>query len=74
VAIEEMGGPMIYWRPGRVDADNGTKTPPDGRLPDASQGAKHVEDVFSRMGFNDEVRLLDGDASVVAGFRSKIDS
>lgn len=50
-----MGGPVIPWRPGRVDADNGKKCPPDGRLPDASQGAKHVDDVFSRMGFNDEV-------------------
>lgn len=53
-----MGGPVIPWRPGRVDADNGKKCPPDGRLPDASQGAKHVEDVFSRMGFNDEVGAL----------------
>lgn len=54
-----MGGPVIPWRPGRVDADNGKKCPPDGRLPDASQGAKHVDDVFSRMGFNDEVNCFE---------------
>jgi cytochrome c peroxidase len=26
----------------------------DGRLPDASQGARHIRDVFGRMGFNDQ--------------------
>jgi cytochrome c peroxidase len=26
---------------------------PDGRLPDAAQGAGHVRDVFGRMGFDD---------------------
>ncbi len=49
-----MGGPVIPWRPGRTDADDGSKTVPDGRLPDASQGAAHIREVFGRMGFNDE--------------------
>lgn len=54
VAVEEMGGPVIPWRPGRTDAVDGTKTVPDGRLPDASQGQGHIRDVFYRMGFNDQ--------------------
>ncbi|KAJ3278705.1 cytochrome c peroxidase [Borealophlyctis nickersoniae] len=56
-AIEEMGGPSIPWRPGRADlvADNivPDDVPENGRLPDASQGAAHVRDVFNRMGFTD---------------------
>lgn len=54
VAIESMGGPHIPWRSGRADKDNGTYCPPDGRLPDASQGAAHIRTVFGRMGFNDQ--------------------
>lgn len=54
VAIEEAGGPVIPWKPGRSDAVDGTKIVPDGRLPDASQGPSHVRDVFSRMGFTDQ--------------------
>lgn len=50
VAIKEMGGPKINWRPGRTDE---AKVPPNGRLPDAAQGASHIRDVFYRMGFND---------------------
>eukprot|EP00276_Gloeochaete_wittrockiana_P020759 CAMPEP_0184340834 /NCGR_PEP_ID=MMETSP1089-20130417/9486_1 /TAXON_ID=38269 ORGANISM="Gloeochaete wittrockiana, Strain SAG46.84" /NCGR_SAMPLE_ID=MMETSP1089 /ASSEMBLY_ACC=CAM_ASM_000445 /LENGTH=303 /DNA_ID=CAMNT_0026668839 /DNA_START=61 /DNA_END=972 /DNA_ORIENTATION=+ len=53
VAIEAMGGPKITWRPGRTDAPNGLKAPPDGRLPDASKGQDHVRDIFGRMGFSD---------------------
>lgn len=54
VAIEEMGGPKIKWRPGRTDDEDGKRSPADGRLPDASQGAKHIRDIFYRMGFNDQ--------------------
>lgn len=54
VAIEEMGGPKINWRPGRQDFNDGKKSPPDGRLPDAAQGAQHIRDIFYRMGFNDQ--------------------
>ncbi len=46
---------------GRVDQTDGTKCPPNGRLPDASQGAQHLRDVFYRMGFNDqEIVALSG--------------
>ena len=36
VAIEEMGGPTINWKPGRVDTNDQSKVPPNGRLPDAT--------------------------------------
>jgi len=54
VAIEEMGGPKIPWRPGRVDAPDGKTAAPDGHLPDAGKGADHVRHIFNRMGFNDQ--------------------
>jgi len=54
VAIEEMGGPKITWRPGRSDYTDDKMVPPNGRLPDAAQGAAHIRDVFYRMGFNDQ--------------------
>ncbi|ORZ36958.1 mitochondrial putative cytochrome c peroxidase [Catenaria anguillulae PL171] len=39
--------------------------PPNGRLPDAAQGASHVRDVFYRMGFNDrEIVALLGAHSI----------
>jgi len=53
VAIESMGGPKIVWRPGRSDKPDSTHCTPDGRLPDASKGASHVREIFSRMGFSD---------------------
>ena len=37
VAIENMGGPNIKWRKGRVDYNKST-TVPDGRLPSADKG------------------------------------
>ncbi|OBZ70799.1 Cytochrome c peroxidase, mitochondrial [Grifola frondosa] len=64
-AIQEMGGPKIPWRPGRIDGFSAQCTP-DGRLPDASQGADHLRNVsvwtiFYRMGFNDqEIVALSG--------------
>lgn len=54
VAIETMGGPVVPWRPGRVDAAAGSSCPPEGRLPDAKLGASHIRDIFGRMGFNDQ--------------------
>lgn len=61
VAIEEMGGPTIPWTPGRIDKPNGSHCPPDGRLPDASQGAPHLRDIFHRMGMSDrEIVALSG--------------
>jgi len=54
IAIEEMGGPKIPWRPGRVDAVDGSDTVPDGRLPDGDKGAAHLRHIFYKMGFNDQ--------------------
>lgn len=45
-AIQEMGGPKIPWRPGRIDGFSAQATP-DGRLPDAAQGAQHLRNVRS---------------------------
>jgi hypothetical protein len=39
-----MGGPKIPWRPGRIDGFAQQATP-DGRLPDATQGADHLRNV-----------------------------
>ncbi|PKS06414.1 hypothetical protein jhhlp_007162, partial [Lomentospora prolificans] len=59
-AVQEMLGPQIPYRPGRTDRDISACTP-DGRLPDASQGSKHLRDIFYRMGFNDqEIVALSG--------------
>lgn len=51
-AVQELGGPTIPWRPGRVDRDVSSCTP-DGRLPDGSKEQKHIRDIFYRMGFDD---------------------
>ncbi|KAJ1548669.1 heme peroxidase, partial [Cladochytrium tenue] len=53
-AIQEMGGPVVPWRPGRADAESAAACTPDGRLPDAAQGQDHVRDIFYRMGFGDQ--------------------
>lgn len=52
-AIQEMQGPKIPWRPGRVDADE-KDTPENGRLPDATQGSDYVRHYFGRFGFSDQ--------------------
>jgi catalase (peroxidase I) len=60
-AVEKTGGPKIPVGMGRVDQPDCNKCPPNGRLPDASQGAQHLRDVFYRMGFNDqEIVVLSG--------------
>jgi len=60
-AIEFLNGPKVPHAFGRIDAPNGTYCPPNGRLPDAAQGAAHLRDVFYRMGFNDqEIVALSG--------------
>jgi cytochrome c peroxidase len=58
VAVEEAGGPKIPFRLGRSDMEDGSTSPPDGRLPDADKGARvhtiqHMRDIFYRMGFSD---------------------
>lgn len=50
-AVQEMAGPKIPWRPGRIDGFAKDATP-DGRLPDATQGAPHVRNIFGRMGYD----------------------
>lgn len=60
-AIKAMGGPDIPWLPGRTDYVDDSKLPPQGRLPDAAQGADHVRSIFYRMGFHDrEIVALSG--------------
>ncbi|CAK7334241.1 unnamed protein product [Dovyalis caffra] len=51
VAVEVTGGPTIDFVPGRKDS---TESPEEGRLPDATQGAPHLRDVFYRMGLSDK--------------------
>jgi cytochrome c peroxidase len=53
VAINELGGPIVPWKSGRVDATDEGLVPPNGRLPNAELGEQHIRDVFYRMGFND---------------------
>lgn len=65
VAIEFMGGPMPPFKFGRTDDPDGKNCPPNGRLPDASQGADHLREVFNRMGFDDqEIVVLSGGHTV----------
>lgn len=52
-AVKLTEGPDIPFRYGRSDQPDGSKCPPNGRLPDAALGAQHLRDVFGRMGFDD---------------------
>ncbi|KAF9294843.1 heme peroxidase [Mortierella antarctica] len=53
-AIQEMGGPIVKWRSGRIDGEEGN-CPPDGRLPDGARpDSQHTRDIFYKMGFNDQ--------------------
>ena len=61
VAIKEMGGPDIVFKPGRTDYVDDSKLPPRGRLPDGAQGSDHIRHIFYRMGFSDqEIVALSG--------------
>ena len=68
-AIHTMGGPVIPWSSGRVDAPDPSAVTPDGRLPNADSGppgsdksdATHLRTIFGRMGFSDqEIVALSG--------------
>jgi len=67
-AIENMGGPVVGFTPGRTDAVKPNTAPakdkrftPDDRLPDGDKDAQHLRDVFYRMGFDDrEIVCLSG--------------
>ena len=49
-AVQESGGPVVPWRPGRIDGFEHHVTP-DGRLPDASKAEDHLRQIFYRMGW-----------------------
>ena len=49
-AVEFLGGPAVPHKLGRSDAPMGAATPPNGRLPDASQGAQVLHSPRSRIG------------------------
>ncbi|ODQ82795.1 hypothetical protein BABINDRAFT_29825 [Babjeviella inositovora NRRL Y-12698] len=51
-AVQELGGPKVKWRAGRVDQD-ASKCPPNGKLPDASRDAPYVRNLFARMGMTE---------------------
>ncbi|XBI52170.1 hypothetical protein VPH35_034578 [Triticum aestivum] len=52
VAVEVTGGPEVPFHPGRQDKP---EPPPEGRLPDATQGSDHLRQVFStQMGLSDQ--------------------
>jgi len=68
VAIQEMQGPIMPWRPGRQDLDESYCTP-DGRLPDGSKGQDHVRAIFGRMGFNDQEMVALSGAHALGKFK-----
>lgn len=60
MAVQELGGPKVPWRPGRSDREAAHCTP-DGRLPDGDKEQDHLRFIFYRMGFNDqEIAALSG--------------
>lgn len=60
-AVNFCGGPEIPHRYGRTDAPDASHCPPNGLIPDASQGADHLREQFYRMGMNDqEIVALSG--------------
>ena len=60
MACEFTGGPKVPVEVGRKD-QGPEGCPPNGRLPDAAQGAQHLRDVFYRQGFDDrEIVALSG--------------
>jgi L-ascorbate peroxidase len=68
-AVEFCGGLPMPFRFGRVDAPEDKCTPP-GRLPDATQGTRHIRDIFYRMGFNDqEIVALSGGHTIGRAYK-----
>ncbi|KAF8800175.1 heme peroxidase [Phlegmacium glaucopus] len=56
-AIQEMAGPKIPWRPGRIDGFAAQATP-DGRLPDAKQGGTTLGASFTAWGTKRQALIL----------------
>lgn len=60
-AVAYAKGPTMPCLFGRTEAQSDAACPPEGRLPDASKGAAHLRDTFSRMTFEDwEIVALSG--------------
>ncbi|KNA25519.1 hypothetical protein SOVF_006050 [Spinacia oleracea] len=58
LAVEVTGGPKIPFFPGRPDAPNNQDS---GALPNPNGDAKHLKDIFYRMGLNDrDIVVLSG--------------
>ncbi|XP_030522061.1 L-ascorbate peroxidase 2, cytosolic-like [Rhodamnia argentea] len=51
VAVEITGGPEIPFHPGRPDKN---EPPPEGRLPEATNGPNRLRQVFGQMGLSDK--------------------
>ncbi|TIB65289.1 hypothetical protein E3P77_02818 [Wallemia ichthyophaga] len=52
VGLQEMGGPKVAWRPGRIDGMD-EREAITNRLPDGAKDEKHVQNIFDRLGFDD---------------------
>jgi len=71
-AVKLTGGPDVPFRFGRTDAPDGSGCPANGRLPDAALGARHLREVFGRMGFGDrEIVALSGAHTLGSCHRSR---
>lgn len=71
-SIELAGGPRIPMRYGRFETTHESECPAEGNLPDAMLGAKHLRDVFHRMGFNDrEIVALSGAHTLGRAFKER---
>eukprot|EP00467_Chlorarachnion_reptans_P003287 CAMPEP_0114506206 /NCGR_PEP_ID=MMETSP0109-20121206/11297_1 /TAXON_ID=29199 /ORGANISM="Chlorarachnion reptans, Strain CCCM449" /LENGTH=304 /DNA_ID=CAMNT_0001684765 /DNA_START=113 /DNA_END=1027 /DNA_ORIENTATION=- len=79
-AIEHAGGPIIPMRYGRLDTQAKEECPKEGNLPDAyppfgdgaSDAARHLRNVFYRMGFNDrEIVALSGAHTLGRAFKER---
>lgn len=69
VAVEVTGGPTVEFVPGRKDSLASTG---EGRLPDATQGAQHLRDIFYRMGLSDkDIVALSGAHTLGRGHRER---
>lgn len=69
VAVKEMGGPSVAWRPGRTDSKEAKDSVEDGRLPDAQQGCPHLRSVFHRMQFSDQEIVALSGAHTIGGMK-----
>mmetsp|Transcript_2359 Transcript_2359/g.4464 ORF Transcript_2359/g.4464 Transcript_2359/m.4464 type:complete len:317 (-) Transcript_2359:401-1351(-) len=79
-AIEHAGGPVIPMKYGRIDTETKEECPKEGNLPDAyppfgdgaSDAARHLRNVFYRMGFNDrEIVALSGAHTIGRAFKER---